>query len=792
MVSQALEALTLGKSQFLTFEGSPGSGKTLMLETVGRNLTDHDLFHVVSVAGTQQEAFRPYHLTTAILVDLLNQREGNGADIFATLEPEEIGYLSNVLPHLEDKGVIQNEDEAAQREGIFRTLILVLTKALDYRPLVLLLDDLQFADEASLLMLGAMIQRDEPRLFVCGTSTESMRLGGEEEAVPFDRFCSMRQKELDIRRVKLEPLGADDIADYLRGVFPGLQMPKGFEHELVDLTQGNPLFTSEIIRKLVSDQKVQLAGQNWTIEPLEEDYLPRPLEESVMAEITALDEEERQLLERASTFGEDVSLSVLTASSEQDESRMLEFLDRAESLGLVKSRFELNDETMRFLGKRVLDISYGTIDEERRQALHEEVGAYQETLYERGVAPSASLLAYHFKRSANQEKAQQYERLQQSYSLAVFDAQEAATYTGAIEEEVDIDERLDLESQQNHVPVFFQSLVTAARSIQLYPSDSAAVVRACTQLKDALDSIFEKNTRLSISQVEGELAVNGQKLDATGFKGPAESLLELMARAQLQGLVFDAGVDDEELLALLNALGHLRPEAIGRSYWKDFVRDNALQHIDTRQIRYSEVRRSLDAVLSGPTSTSEDLQQEDLAEIPNILRDFNRAAKNIKLYPLDSKPVSDAISDFYSSLRAVLGRRQALSLSAVEGSLLANGQRLNTTDYESLADSYLDFMRESNLHSITFWANVTEEEIGTFVDSLRDLPDEVEDEHWFEFTKQAGLRGLFLNEHQYALKLVQSMLLDELSDDARAATIERHAGQYPQRSCAHRWRCSRQ
>ena len=85
-----------------------------------------------------------------------------------------------------------------------------------------------------------------------------------------------------------------------------------------------------------------------------------------------------------------------------------------------------------------------------------------------------------------------------------------------------------------------------------------------------------------------------------------------MARAQLQGLVFDVGVDDEELLALLNALGHLRPEAIGRSYWKDFVRDNALQHIDTRQIRYSEVRRSLDAVMSGPTSTSEDLVREAL------------------------------------------------------------------------------------------------------------------------------------------------------------------------------------
>ena len=71
-------------------------------------------------------------------------------------------------------------------------------------------------------------------------------------------------------------------------------------------------------------------------------------------------------------------------------------------------------------------------------------------------------------------------------------------------------------------------------------------------------------------------------------------------------------------------------------------------------------------------------------------------------------------------------------------------------------------MESPALHSVTFLANVNEQEIGTFIDALRDLPDEVDDDFWSEFTKGAGLRGLFLNEHQYALKLVQSILLDDL------------------------------
>jgi len=761
VVSQSLEALTLGKSQFLIFEGSPGSGKTAILETVGLNLADHDLFHVVKVSGTQQEAFRPYYLATSILVDLLNQRQDGGTGVLETLEPEEISYLSHVLPHLEAHGSPAQEDDAARREGIFCTIIEVLTKALEYRPLVLLADDLHLADEASLLLLGALIQRDEPRIFVCGTCIESLRLGGEEEAVPLDRFYGSRQRELDIRRLTLGALSADDIAAYLHGVFPGLNMPKGFEHDLVELTQGNPLFTSEIIRKLVRDQKVVLTGREWTIGPLDDDYLPHSLETSVMAEIQALDEAERKLLERASTFGEDVSLSMLTAAADEDETRVLEFLDRAEALGLIRSQFELNDETMRFLGKRVLDISYRAIDDDRRQVLHEEVGAYQEQLYEKGYVPSASLLAYHFKRSANQEKAHRYEQVLAQYTRTVFDPEEAASYTGDTDA-LDVDERLDPETVQKHLPTLLRAMVTATRSIQLYPSESSTVVRSRVLLGEVLDRIFERNNRLNISLAEDGLSVNGQILDVSGLKGPAESLVKLFQHAQLQGLVFEEGVDDDELLALLEALGHLKPEDIDRRYWNRFASEKQLRGIDLRQIRYSEVSDAS----STTRATAEDLDDADLAAIPAVLRSFNRAAKNIRLYPLHTKPVRDAIDEFTASLGGILLRHQALGLSTVDGSLLANGVRLNTTDYDSLAISFASFMEASGLHSITFLPNVTEPEISSFIGALREIPDDADDDFWLEFTKDAGLRGLFLNEHQYALKLVQSILLDELPQGA--------------------------
>ena len=61
------------------------------------------------------------------------------------------------------------------------------------------------------------------------------------------------------------------------------------EDELARVTQGNPFFLGEIIRKLVRDQKVALVGQQWALKPLEYGYLPDSLQEIVVEMIPRAD-----------------------------------------------------------------------------------------------------------------------------------------------------------------------------------------------------------------------------------------------------------------------------------------------------------------------------------------------------------------------------------------------------------------------------------------------------------------------------------------------------------------------
>ncbi len=135
------------------------------------------------------------------------------------------------------------------------------------------------------------------------------------------------------------------------------------------------------------------------------------------------------MLEQVSALGDDVSLSMLIGSSEAMEAKVLEFIDQAVAQGLLQSDFQLNDEVIRFLGKRVLEIAYGSIEQDRKQELHERIGNYQETLYQQQLLPSAATLAYHFKRSTDQEKAGTYERILSTSNDRKFNAREAILYT---------------------------------------------------------------------------------------------------------------------------------------------------------------------------------------------------------------------------------------------------------------------------------------------------------------------------------------------------------------------------
>jgi diguanylate cyclase (GGDEF)-like protein len=765
-VAEALKKFSQRRSQFLLTEGAPGMGKSEFLHTVQRNLTQTRIPQV-KVSCSQQELFRPYYLATSILMALLQQRQDQGVSIFQSLSAADISHLSHLLPHLGGTEKPAIDDEKAQRQGIFAALMNVIPKLVDSRPLILLVDDLHLSDEASLLLFRRLLLRREPPLFICATATETPPGRVDGQAHPLKRFYAVHCRELDIHKVTLNPLTASDIRDHLRGIFPQIKLPTNFERELEQITQGNPLFLNEVVRTLVLDEKITLVGQQWVIEPLEPGYLPRSLEEIVKGQISTLDDESRKLLDHASILGDRVSLSVLAGSSEEREARILAFIDQAVAQGLIKADFQMNDETIHFLGRRVQDIVYGAIQHEVRQELHERVGTYQEVLYEQRLLPSAATLAYHFKRSANQEKANIYEQTLAAYNRSVFDPDEAAHYTGEPPRDRSPAELPIDPATLVHIPTVLRSLLLAVRNAKLYPSGSKAIRVANEQAREAIDKFLEKNESLTIFHIKQALLVNGQRIDTGDFRFFAESFIKFLTHLDLQGLAFKKGLPQKELSTLLEYCGRLKGEKIDQRFWQRFSEEQGLSYIELSQIHYAVVAEPVEASPQGQEAAEANpdpaaemasrlalaeqrLSKDQAAHLPAFLRALLNATRSVKLYPLTSKAVGTALQQLMETLLRLIGPKSALSLARVENSLLVNGEKVEFSEIETLGQAFFSFLDSLALTSITFLGTISPTELRAFIGALSRLPPVgLDTNFWMRLAQEQRISSILFDRRLY-------------------------------------------
>jgi len=753
-VAQALKKFGQRQNQFLIIKEADGMGKTEFLGAIRQSLPKNKICQV-AVTGIAHEAFRPYYMITNILIELLNQQPDKGEKVLNGLTPKETNYLSYILPQLgEPQDLSDQEDEKTLREQLFDHLIHFILNLLDSRHFLLLIDDMHYSDQATLFLLRRLLLRRDIPLFICGTAADIRIDNVQGQTIPLEQFLAAFEQELNIGRLNLPPLTANDIAEHFQRIFPDISLPENFEKVLAQLTQGNALFISGILRKLVLDGKVTLTGQQWVINDLEDGYLPSSLEEIVRQKIAALDEEGRKLLDHAAIFGENVSLSMLAGGSESMEIKVQEFVDQAVTQGLISSEFKKTDEIIGFLSRRVLEITYGAIQEDRKQELHGRIGAYQKNLHNQHLLPSAATLA-------------------QVYNHKIFNAKEAIHYTGeTLPDTAPGDFPLDPASLAK-LPGLIHLLFTSVRNIKLYPSGSSAILDATQQLKETIDKILANNERLNITQAEKTLMVNGEPLDVTEFKSIAENFVKFLSRLELTGIAFYRGLREKELTVMLESLkslSRISRKITDSDFWKRFSREQRLFHIEFKQVRYTTTRgdekRAKHQETGQETGTAQPMpvsaelfdhkyrkpDEEDLIRLPQVIRCLLTSANNIKFYPPESKAVSYSIEELSEALHDILVRHPVLTLSQVGDGLLINGVKIDTTDFKTMADSFLKLLGKIGLSSLTFLKTISSHELTTFIAAIGQFADdELNSEFWQSLAMKQNLSGILFDQSLYEI-----------------------------------------
>ncbi|MBN1136154.1 MAG: AAA family ATPase, partial [Anaerolineae bacterium] len=337
------------------------------------------------------------------------------------LDPARRVATSDPLPatqHLAGKIESRSGAEGMQA-GLFAQVTRVLQVLARHRALILVVDDLQWADPGSVSLLFHLGHRlAGSRILLIGAyRPDDVALGRDGERHPLEQVVGELQRDGGDILVDLSQADGRQIVDAMCDAEVN-RLGVAFRETLYRHTAGNPLFTIELLRglqergELVRDQ----AGQ-WIEGPvLHWEQLPPRVEAAVAERIGRLPAAEQAILAAASVEGDEFTAEVVAHVLGLDQRQITHKLSgplSQQQLVHAQGRQRLGPDGQRLSRYRFHHhlfqaYVYQRLDEVQRAELHEAVGRALETLYGEQAAEVAAKLAWHFEAAGLAEKAVSY------------------------------------------------------------------------------------------------------------------------------------------------------------------------------------------------------------------------------------------------------------------------------------------------------------------------------------------------------------------------------------------------
>jgi class 3 adenylate cyclase/tetratricopeptide (TPR) repeat protein len=351
------------------------------------------------------------------------------------------GDLARLVPALRERvtdlPAARESDPETERYLMYGAVAGLLEQAGAHEPLVLILDDLHWADAPTLSLLRHVLSAGSAMaVMVVGTYRDS-DLAREH---PLTALLADLHREEGVERIKLTGLDAEDVLALMEAA-AGHELDAGgraLAGEITRETAGNPFFAGEVLRHLTeSGALVQGDGGRWRLAGALSDLgLPQSVREVVGRRVERLGADARTALSAAAVIGRDFDLDLLLAVIEFPEDRLLDLLDEAVAASLLRESPERH-ERFTFTHGLVEHTLYEDLGRARRARLHKRVAEALEELC--GGEPGERLgeLAGHWAAavvSADRTKAIHYARLAAERALEQLAPDEAARwYHQAIE-----------------------------------------------------------------------------------------------------------------------------------------------------------------------------------------------------------------------------------------------------------------------------------------------------------------------------------------------------------------------
>ncbi len=487
----SLEDALSGRGRLLMLVGEPGIGKTRTAEELATyaSLRNTQVLWGRCYEGEGAPAYWPWVQVIRSYVHdcepqaLMSEMGPGAADI-----AQVVSEVKERLPGLPTPPTLEPEQA---RFRLFDSITTFLKNASNRQPIVLVLDDLHWADKPSLLLLQFLARELRgARLMVLGNYRD-VELRRQH---PLSQTLGELARQQLSQRILLRGLTERDVARFIE-ITAGVSPPGALVDAVYRETEGNPFFVNEVVRLLVADGRLERPEEvkSWSV------TIPQGVREVVGRRLDHLSEECNRVLTVASVIGREFGLDALERvilRQAQDErlkgDRLLEALEEAVAARVlnevprVVGQYSFSHALMR-------ETLYEELTTTRRVRLHRQIGEVLEALHSDNLEPHLPELAYHFSEGAQAgdvDKAIDYARRAGERATSLLAYEEAATHYGTALQALEVKDKPD-EAQHCELLLALGEArmsagdTTAGREIFQRATDIARKIGAPEQLAQA-------------------------------------------------------------------------------------------------------------------------------------------------------------------------------------------------------------------------------------------------------------------------------------------------------------------
>ena len=367
--------------------------------SIGRNLSFYPIIDILKMWAQVKEDDSPRTVSQKIEAAIRDIHPEGVAETFPFIA--RLMGIKLTGAYAERAAGIEGE---ALEKLILKSLRELVIQSTTRRPLVIVLEDLHWADSTSIELIESLyrIVESHPVLFI-----NVFRPNFKETSDKLQRKIRERYETKSIE-IHLDPLNENQCEDLIENLLKSKDIPERIKRLITLRAEGNPFFVEEIIRSLIDENILEISrGRFKLTKNIDSVVIPETIKDLLMSRIDKLDEGTNSLLKIASVIGRSFFLKILrdVAKNIQDVDEKIEFLKDSQ---LILERKRMEEVEYLFKHALVQEVTYESILLKKRKELHLKIAASIESIFSDRLPVFYGFLAFHYSLGENLEKAREY------------------------------------------------------------------------------------------------------------------------------------------------------------------------------------------------------------------------------------------------------------------------------------------------------------------------------------------------------------------------------------------------